>query len=100
MTIGLFIVVVVFVHWIRQIKEMVISQQGIDTSENAGPLQEIEFWKERCDDLSGLTKQLEQPGIQRVIKILEAAKSSYLTLFYKLTKQMQARIKSMPVIEY
>ena len=79
------------IHWTRQIKEILSSQETVDTSVNAGPLQEIEFWNRRCEDLTGLTKQLEKPGVQRVKGILEQAKSSYVAPFVKLTKQIQVR---------
>ena len=57
--------------------------------EGNGPLDELEFWRARCEDLSGLTKQLDQPGVQQVVTILQQAKSSYLPPFLKLTKQIQ-----------
>ena len=60
-------------------------------TEGAGPLEEIQFWKARCDDLSGLTRQLDQAGVGRVISVMEKAKSSYLPPFTKLSKQIQVR---------
>ena len=35
------------IHWTRQIKEVLSSQDNFEMSENSGPLEEIEFWKNR-----------------------------------------------------
>mgnify|MGYP003430812870 CR=1 FL=1 len=80
---------VVVIHWTRQIKEVLNSQESLEMTDGAGPLEEIQFWKARCDDLSGLTRQLDQAGVGRVISIMEMAKSSYLPPFTKLSKQIQ-----------
>ena len=77
------------VHWTRQIKEVLASQDAIETSENAGPLEEIEFWRNRCQDLSGISEQLQKQGVLRVQNVLEQAKSSYVTPFKKLSKLIQ-----------
>jgi len=41
------------IHWTRQIKEVLNAQEALETAESAGPLEEIEFWNNRCIDLSG-----------------------------------------------
>ena len=83
---------VVLIHWTRQIKELLTSQGSLETSTSSGPLEEIEFWRARCEDFSGLTKQLDQPGVHRVVMILQKAKSSYLGPFRKLSQQIQVCI--------
>ncbi|XP_071951094.1 dynein axonemal heavy chain 2-like isoform X2 [Antedon mediterranea] len=77
------------VHWTRQIKEVLASQDAIETSENAGPLEEIEFWHNRCIDLSGISEQLQKHGVIHIQTILEFSKSSYVTPFRKLSKLIQ-----------
>ncbi len=77
------------IHWTRQIKEVLSSQDALQTAENAGPLEEIEFWKNRCADLSGISEQLDKPGVKRITKILELAKSSYVGPFLKLSGQIK-----------
>ncbi|KAJ1537343.1 Dynein heavy chain 2, axonemal, partial [Nowakowskiella sp. JEL0078] len=77
------------VHWSRQIKEVVNSQHTSETTENSGPLEEIQFWKSRCDDLSGICDQLGRPEVQRISKILELAKSSYVEPFIRLSNLIQ-----------
>ena len=50
------------IHWTRQIKEVLSSQDAFETVENSGPLDEIQFWRSRCVDLSGLSQQLDKTG--------------------------------------
>lgn len=80
------------IHWTRQIKEVLSSQDALQTSENAGPLEEIEFWKNRCADLSGISTQLDKPGVKKITTILEMAKSSYVVPFLKLSSQIKVRV--------
>lgn len=84
--------VVVVIHWTRQIKEVLTSQEAMESSDSSGPLEEIEFWRARCEDLSGLTTQLDQPGVIKVVKIIQKAKSSYLAPFQRLSRQIQVSI--------
>lgn len=79
------------IHWTRQIKEVLNAQEALEQADTAGPLEEIEFWTMRCEDLSGLTTQLDQPGVLRVCHILDRAKSSYLKQFRKLARQIRVR---------
>lgn len=77
------------IHWTRQIKEVLSAQETVETGENLGPLEEIEFWRNRCMDLSGISKQLVKPGVKHIESILHLAKSSYLAPFMKLAQQIQ-----------
>ena len=89
---------VVIIHWTRQIKELLTSQESLDTSTSSGPLEEIEFWRARCDDYSSLTQQLDQPGVKKVVGILQKAKSSYITPFHNLSRQIQVCIHTLKTL--
>ncbi|KAJ7313214.1 hypothetical protein JRQ81_004493, partial [Phrynocephalus forsythii] len=52
------------IHWTRQIKEVLRAQEAVESRESSGPLEEIQFWRNRCTDLSEISKQLCQPGSQ------------------------------------
>jgi len=39
------------VHWIRQIKEVVMNQRMTENDYGTGPLEEIQFWKSRSEEL-------------------------------------------------
>ncbi|XP_062904770.1 dynein axonemal heavy chain 2 [Mobula hypostoma] len=77
------------VHWTRQIKDVLSAQQSVDTGEILGPLEEIQFWRNRCVDLSGIGFQLDKPGVKHIQSILELFKSSYIAPFLKLAKLIQ-----------
>eukprot|EP00798_Chlamydomonas_sp_ICE-L_P021926 gene21926-28972_t len=72
------------IHWTRQIKELVSKQDSVDASEHSGPLDEIDFWRERSVDLSGIRAQLDDPNVAQIVAVLENAKSSYLAPFLNL----------------
>ena len=72
------------IHWTRQIKEVVNQQDSQDSNEHSGPLSEIEFWRERSVDLSGIRGQLDDPNVTQIVAVLEQAKSSYLAPFLNL----------------
>jgi dynein heavy chain len=82
----------ILIHWTRQIKEVVTNQDDEASTENAGPLAEIEFWRLRTIDLSGIREQIQKPGVKRIQDVLEIAKSSYLQPFVKLSDLIQVTI--------
>ncbi|XP_010134250.1 PREDICTED: dynein heavy chain 10, axonemal, partial [Buceros rhinoceros silvestris] len=43
-----------------------------------GPLAEVDFWRERNDTLSALTEQIKLPEVQKVLEILQEAKSEHI----------------------
>lgn len=77
------------IHWTRQIKEVLSAQESVEMGENLGPLEEIEFWHNRCMDLSGISKQLVKQGVKHIESVLLLSKSSYLPPFLKLAQQIQ-----------
>ena len=79
------------IHWTHQIKEVVNTQQDNTTAaaETSGPLGEIEFWRRRTVDLSGIGEQLQREGVRRIVAVLEASKSSYLGPFNHLSNMIQ-----------
>ena len=77
------------IHWTRQIKEVVNTQDNAELGEDSGPLAEIEFWRSRSVDLSGIRAQLDHPGVAAIVTVLEQAKSSYLPPFLNLSNLIQ-----------
>lgn len=74
------------IHWTRQIKEVVNNQDNAHDAEGAGPIEEIQFWEHRTQDLSGITQQLSRPGVRMIVSFLQTVKSSYLQPFEVLSK--------------
>lgn len=77
------------IHWTRQIKDVLRAQEAVESRESSGPLEEIEFWRNRCTDLSEISKQLCKKGVKHFETILLLSKSSYVTPFQRLSKQIQ-----------
>jgi len=77
------------IHWTRPIQALINGGQGKQVEDS--PLGEIDLWKSRCSDLSGLEAQLKAPAVAQVLQVLELAKSSYLEPFQKLATDIEAR---------
>ncbi|XP_043393066.1 dynein axonemal heavy chain 2 isoform X2 [Chelonia mydas] len=77
------------IHWTRQIKEVLRAQEAGESRESTGPLEEIEFWRNRCTDLSEISKQLCRQGVTHIESILVLSKSSYVAPFQRLARQIQ-----------
>lgn len=77
------------IHWTRQIKEVVQFLDNSTTGNDTGPLAEVDFWRRRSMDLSGIRKQLDDPTVNKFVATLEVAKSSYLPAFLSLSQQIQ-----------
>jgi len=81
----------IVIHWTRQIKDVVNNHDSSASAETSGPLDEIEFWKVRAQDLLGIQKQLEGERVKRIIDVLQYAKSNYIGPFQALTQQIVTR---------
>ena len=77
------------IHWTRQIKEVVSNVEYSHHGEASGPLEEVEFWRMRTLDLSGIRAQLEREGVKRLVRVLQSANSSYLRPFSHLALMIQ-----------
>ena len=80
------------IHWIRQIKEVLATQNSYEMVENSGPLDEIEFWNKRCMNLTGISNQLDKYGIKKVTEVLTLSKSSYIEPFLKVSEQIKVML--------
>jgi dynein heavy chain, axonemal len=76
------------IHWTRQIKGVLGGSDSSGDSEASTLLVEIDAWKSRVDDLSGVQEQLQREEVGQIINTLQLAKSSYLTLFLSLKEQI------------
>ncbi|EPY29590.1 dynein heavy chain, axonemal [Strigomonas culicis] len=66
------------IHWTRQIKEVVGDRDaGGSTTEDAGPLEEIGYWRSRAHDLGNIRAQLNRADVTAIVAVLREAKSFY-----------------------
>ena len=77
------------VHWTKQIKEVLGAQHSSESTENSGPLEEIKFWKDRCDNLTSISTQINRKDVKQITLVLEAVKSSFLEPFSRLSKLVE-----------
>lgn len=60
------------IHWTRQIKEVInVQDANNDSSDKDGPLHEIELWRSRNVNLSGIRQQLDHPAVADIVAVLE-----------------------------
>ena len=76
------------IYWTRQIKELVSNQDSPTSHSVESPLDEISYWNKRTSNLNVLTRRLTEPGLKKIIKVLEHASSSYLPGFLDLEKKI------------
>ncbi len=55
-----------------------------------GPLTELNFWAERAANLNSIHEQLTSEKTQKVVKVLELAKSTYYPAFQRLFREVEA----------
>lgn len=69
---------------------MIFSTQCVqETGLNPGPLHEVNFWTERAANLNSIHEQLSSEKIQKVVTVLELAKSTYFPAFQRLYNEVE-----------
>lgn len=63
--------------------------------DNCGPLQELEFWRNRSTELLNISQQLQNPRIKHIQKVLLLSKSLYEERFSRLAKDIQVQVVYM-----
>lgn len=58
------------IHATRQVKHVLNKQD--DLGDTSGPLQEVEFWRARSADLSGIRRQLDSEACRRIVRVRSA----------------------------
>jgi len=90
-------------HWTRQIKSVLKQdpESALKSGNNPDPLTEIQFWKDKSENLNSICEQLSSERIKKVLKFLEQNKSTYTGPFSKLQKEVQtARAESNENYKY
>ena len=66
-----------------------------------GPLTEVNFWQEKCDNLVSLYEQMEGEVTQKMASILHSTDSAYFPSFKKMfDKVVSALIEAMDITLY
>ena len=80
------------VTWTKQIKNVLKADPDTPLREPRaypGPMAEVNFWSERAANLNSIHEQLSGEKIQKVVKILELAKSAYFPAFERLYSEVE-----------
>jgi len=64
-------------------------ESALKNGNHPDPLVEVEFWKNKSENLNEICKQLNSERIKKVLKFLEQNKSTYTGPFSKLQKEVQ-----------
>ncbi|GMH57655.1 hypothetical protein TL16_g02438 [Triparma laevis f. inornata] len=85
------------ITWTKQIKSVLKREpeQLLSEPTNPGPLEELDFWKSKSDNLNSIFSQLQSERVRRLLRFLDQAKSTYNGPFAKLCKEVfQSRAES------
>ncbi|XP_076826869.1 dynein axonemal heavy chain 11 [Brachyhypopomus gauderio] len=55
---------------------------------NPGPMTELDFWSSRKKNIQNIYEQIQSPAIQKMVRVLEVADSSYYPSFKTLTVEV------------
>jgi dynein heavy chain len=78
------------VHWTKQIKNVLKQdpESALKNGNHPDPLIEIDFWRNKSENLNSICQQLNSERIKKVLKFLEQNKSTYTGPFSKLQKEV------------
>jgi dynein heavy chain len=62
------------IHWTRQIKDVINKESNNESSQESdelGPIEEIQFWTNRSQDLKRIATQLKKPELLKILSVLK-----------------------------
>ncbi|NXY74435.1 DYH9 protein, partial [Glareola pratincola] len=82
------------IDWSYQIQEALKkeSSEPLLQGSNPNPKVELEFWKNRCDDLECIYSQLRTRKVRNMMEVLERVESSYVPAFKTMFMDVEAAL--------
>ncbi|KFQ91060.1 Dynein heavy chain 9, axonemal, partial [Nipponia nippon] len=82
------------IDWSYQIQEALKkeSSEPLLQGSNPNPKVELEFWKNRCDDLECIYNQLRTRKVRNMMEVLERVESSYVPAFKSMLMDVEAAL--------
>ena len=65
-------------------------EHALKSGKNPDPMEELNFWQNKSENLNSICDQLSSERIKKVLKFLEQNKSTYTSTFAKLHKEVTA----------
>lgn len=91
------------ITWTKQIKDVLKldPEKVMNSLDYPGPLVEIEFWDSKAANLNSIFKQLQGDRVRKVLRYLDAAKSTYNAAFAKLCREVfHARTEANDTVRF
>ena len=85
------------ITWTKQIKNVLKQDPEAQLKLGFHPTPDVEiaFWKNKANNLNSIFEQLQSPGIRRILRALDQAKSTYCATFARLCKEVySARLEA------
>ncbi|NWI85455.1 DYH9 protein, partial [Pitta sordida] len=82
------------IDWSHQIQRALKkeSSEPLLQGSNPNPKVELEFWKNRCEDLECISSQLGSRKVRNMLEVLEGVQSVYVPAFRTLLRDVQAAL--------
>ncbi|XP_071659244.1 dynein axonemal heavy chain 9-like [Patagioenas fasciata] len=82
------------IDWSHQIPEALKKEpsEPLLQGSNPNPKVELEFWKNRCDDLECIYNQLTTRKVRNMMELLERVESSYIPAFKTMLMDVEAAL--------
>ncbi|NXB13890.1 DYH9 protein, partial [Rhagologus leucostigma] len=89
------------IDWSRQIQRVLKkeSSEPLLQGSNPDPKVELEFWKNRCDDLEGIYSQLTSRKVRNMLEVLERVQSIYVPAFQNMLMDVEAALSEAQDID-
>ena len=77
-------------QWTKQIKHELKKEpeNALKNNKHPDPMAEVQFWENRSENLNSICEQLASERIKKVLKFLEQNKSTQISAFSKLQKEV------------
>ncbi|CAJ1396873.1 unnamed protein product [Effrenium voratum] len=78
------------ITWTKQVRYVLKQEpEHVFREGNPQPDAELQFWRNRANNLNSIHMQLQMEGVKRVLRFLEANKSTYVSPFARLQKEVE-----------
>ncbi|CAL1159620.1 unnamed protein product, partial [Cladocopium goreaui] len=78
------------ITWTKQVRYVLKQEpEHVFREGDPQPDAELRFWQNRANNLNSIQNQLQMEGVKRVLRFLEASKSTYVSPFARLQKEVE-----------